>query len=211
MEAAADRDLPHLGWGICCLYEGIAAPCQPLRLSHADETRRRASSPRSGNDLCPPALPLPCHSDSRAGAWGPPAFQALMPDVLPDEADYTNALSLLRLAVDKEQVASPEVAAVLPTVVGFPILFSGTVAGFIGSALLVVTARLPKHAATGTGPLWSDVTKGLTRARPRGSVPSSLGAAVRPSASARAWGAARPSTFDRRPASSLAELGLKCI
>lgn len=96
-----------------------------------------------------------------ASAGFTPAFQAVIPDVLKDEDDYTNALSLLRLAEDLEQVASPILAAALLTVVGFPVLFAGTVAGFIGSALLVVTARLPRRAQAEGGQFWADVTKGV--------------------------------------------------
>ena len=96
-----------------------------------------------------------------ASAGFTPAFQAVIPDVLKDEDDYTNALSLLRLAEDLEQLASPILAAALLTVVSFPVLFAGTVVGFIASALLVVTARLPGRAATGASPFWSDVTKGI--------------------------------------------------
>ena len=96
-----------------------------------------------------------------ASAGFTPAFQAVIPDVLKDELDYTNALSLLRLAEDLEQVASPILAAALLTVVGFPVLFVGTVVGFVGSALLVATARLPARADAAGGAFWADVTKGI--------------------------------------------------
>lgn len=96
-----------------------------------------------------------------ASAGFTPAFRAVIPDVLKDEDDYTNALSLLRLAEDLEQLASPMLAALLLTVVSFPVLFAGTVAGFLASALLVVTARLPARAAAEPGHFWADVTKGI--------------------------------------------------
>ncbi len=96
-----------------------------------------------------------------ASAGFTPAFQAVIPDVLKDEDDYTNALSLLRLAEDLEQLASPMLAAALLTVVSFPVLFAGTVAGFLGSALLVATARLPSRQKAGDGHFWADVTKGI--------------------------------------------------
>jgi len=96
-----------------------------------------------------------------ASAGFTPAFQAVIPDVLKDEDDYTNALSLLRLAEDLEQLASPMLAAALLTVVSFPVLFAGTVVGFVASALLVVTARLPGRAAAEPGHFWADVTKGI--------------------------------------------------
>lgn len=96
-----------------------------------------------------------------ASAGFTPAFQAVIPDVLQDEDDYTNALSLLRLTEDLEQLASPILAALLLTAVSFPVLFVGTIAGFLASALLVVTARLPSRAAAQPGRFWADVTKGI--------------------------------------------------
>jgi MFS family permease len=96
-----------------------------------------------------------------ASAGFTPAFQALIPDVLKDEDDYTNALSLLRLAEDLEQLASPVLAALLLTVVSFPVLFAGTVAGFVASALLVLTTRVPDRAQGQGGQFWADVTKGI--------------------------------------------------
>lgn len=96
-----------------------------------------------------------------ASAGFTPAFQAVIPDVLKGEEDYTNALSLLRLAEDLEQLASPILAALLLTVVSFPILFAGTVAGFAVSALLVMTARLPDRVRAEGARFWADVTKGI--------------------------------------------------
>lgn len=42
-------------------------------------------------------------------------------------------------------------AAALLTIVSFPVLFGGTVAGFVGSALLVVTVALPTRTAAEPG------------------------------------------------------------
>ena len=96
-----------------------------------------------------------------ASAGFTPAFQATIPDVLPDEKNYTNALSLLRLAEDLEQLLSPMLAAALLTVVSFPVLFGGTVAGFVGSALLVVTVALPTRTMAEPGHFWASTTKGI--------------------------------------------------
>lgn len=96
-----------------------------------------------------------------ASAGFTPAFQAVIPDVLTTDEGYTNALSLLRIAEELEQLVSPILAAALLTVVSFPVLFLGTVAGFVGSALLVVTTRLPDRARGGGGQFWPDVTKGV--------------------------------------------------
>ena len=96
-----------------------------------------------------------------ASAGFTPAFQATIPDVLPDERDYTYALSLMRLAEDTEQLLSPILAAALLTLVSFPALFGGTVAGFVGSALLVVSVTLPARAQSTVEPFWTTATKGL--------------------------------------------------
>lgn len=80
-----------------------------------------------------------------ASAAFTPTFQSVIPDVLPDEDDYTAALSLSRLASDLEAVASPLLAAVLLLVVPSSALFLGTAAGFAGSALLVLSASLPRR------------------------------------------------------------------
>ncbi|MFP1131214.1 MFS transporter [Asticcacaulis sp. W401b] len=79
-----------------------------------------------------------------ASAAFTPTFQATIPDLLPDEKDYTRALSLARLAYDLESLASPVIAAALLTVISFNLLFVGTVAGFLLSAALVVSVALPR-------------------------------------------------------------------
>ncbi|MFE3323419.1 MFS transporter [Streptomyces sp. NPDC059176] len=79
-----------------------------------------------------------------ASAAFTPAFQATVPDVLPDERDYTRALSLSRLAYDLEGVFSPVLAAALLSLVSYNWLFTGTTVGFLASASLVVSALLPK-------------------------------------------------------------------
>jgi len=78
-----------------------------------------------------------------ASAAFTPTFQATIPDVLPDEKDYTRALSLSRLAYDLESIASPMLAGLLLTVISSPSLFNGTALGFAASALLVLSVTLP--------------------------------------------------------------------
>ena len=78
-----------------------------------------------------------------ASAAFTPTFQAIIPDVLLNEKDYTNALSLSRLASDLENIISPMLAGGLLTVMSYHNLFLGTVIGFIGSALFVISAKLP--------------------------------------------------------------------
>jgi MFS family permease len=77
-----------------------------------------------------------------ASAAFTPTFQATIPAVLPDEGDYTKALSLSRVAYDLENLLSPMLAAALLTVIEFHWLFGGTALGFLASAILVATAGL---------------------------------------------------------------------
>ncbi|MFI5761443.1 MFS transporter [Streptomyces sp. NPDC051563] len=87
-----------------------------------------------------------------ASAAFTPAFQALIPEVLPEERAYTRALSLSRLAYDLESLFSPALAAALLSVVSYDRLFLGTAAGFLGSSALVMSAVLPRRARASTGP-----------------------------------------------------------
>lgn len=96
-----------------------------------------------------------------ASAGFTPAFQAVIPDVLKDEGDYTNALSLLRLTEDLENLVSPMLAALLLSLVSFPVLFLGTVMGFAASAILVATTDLPRQNRAVENDFWRDVTKGI--------------------------------------------------
>lgn len=90
-----------------------------------------------------------------ASATFTPTFQSVIPDVLPDEDDYTAALSLSRLAYDLEAVLSPVLAAVLLLAVSSSTLFFGTAAGFAASAVLVASVTftaVPHVPAPEDGP-----------------------------------------------------------
>ena len=96
-----------------------------------------------------------------ASAAFTPTFQATIPDVLPDEKEYTRALSLSRLAYDLESVASPLLAAALLTVISFNSLFAGTVIGFLASALLVVSVVLPSPKPAAPRGIYDRTTRGM--------------------------------------------------
>jgi MFS family permease len=72
-----------------------------------------------------------------------PTFQATIPDVLPDEAQYTRALSLSRLAYDLENLLSPTLAAMALVVLSYDALFAANAVAFLISALMVFSVRLP--------------------------------------------------------------------
>ncbi|MDG0898666.1 MFS transporter [Pseudomonas sp. GD03721] len=96
-----------------------------------------------------------------ASAAFTPTFQATIPDILPDERDYTRALSLSRLAYDLESVISPMLAALLLTVVSFHSLFGGTVVGFLVSAAMVATVSLPVAPPVPQRSIYERTTRGI--------------------------------------------------
>lgn len=78
-----------------------------------------------------------------ASATFTPAFQAIIPDILADEKDYTKALSLSRLVYDLENLISPALAGLLLTFMSYHWLFGGTLFGFVASAALVSIVNIP--------------------------------------------------------------------
>ncbi|WP_420325381.1 MFS transporter [Mameliella sp.] len=149
-------------------YVGIA----PVAGAFADRVNRRAllvglDVVRAAVALCLPfvtetwqvyALVFVLQS---ASAGFTPTFQATIPDVLPDEARYTRALSLSRLAYDLENIVSPTLAALLLAVMSYNLLFLGTVAGFVASALLVVSVLLPSPSAGARRGIYDRTTRGI--------------------------------------------------
>lgn len=97
-----------------------------------------------------------------ASATFTPAFQAVIPDILPHEKDYTRALSLSRLAYDLENLVSPALAGLLLAVMSYHWLFGGTVIGFLGSAALVaITAVPPQAPSAKVRPFAERLTRGV--------------------------------------------------
>jgi MFS family permease len=96
-----------------------------------------------------------------ASAAFTPTFQATIPDVLPEEKAYTQALSLSRLAYDLESLVSPMLAALLLTVVSYHSLFGGTVLGFLASAAFVVSVVLPRVKMPPKRSIYERTTRGL--------------------------------------------------
>ena len=96
-----------------------------------------------------------------ASAAFTPTFQATIPDILPEEDRYTRALSLSRLAYDLENIVSPLLAAILLSLVSYHTLFLGTVVGFIGSALLIVSVLLPSPQPSAPRGIYDRTTRGM--------------------------------------------------
>ncbi len=149
-------------------YVGVA----PIASAFADRLPR--GTMLVGLDLlrAAVALPLPFVTEiwqvyvlifvlQSASAAFTPTFQATIPDILPDEKDYTQALSLSRLAYDLESLLSPALAALLLTVISFHTLFAGTVIGFLASAALVVSVALPSPKRGEPRGIYDRTTRGL--------------------------------------------------
>ena len=97
-----------------------------------------------------------------ASASFTPTFQATIPDVLPEEKEYTKALSLSRLAYDLESLLSPTLAALLLAFISFHWLFAGTAIGFAVSALLVLSTTIPQAAPVERrGGIYERTTRGI--------------------------------------------------
>ena len=149
-------------------YVGIA----PVAGAFADRVPRRAllvtlDLVRAGVALCLPFVTevwqvyVLIFVLQSASAAFTPTFQATIPDVLPDEARYTRALSLSRLAYDLENIVSPMLAALLLAVVSYNSLFLGTVVGFAASAVLVVSVLLPSPKPSAPRGIYDRTTRGI--------------------------------------------------
>lgn len=149
-------------------YVGIA----PVAGAFADRVNRRAflvtlDLLRAGAALCLPFVTevwqvyVLIFLLQAASAGFTPTFQATIPDVLPDEARYTRALSLSRLAYDLENTASPTLAALLLAVISPNALFFGTAFGFLASAVLVVSVLLPSPKPVAPRGIYDRTTRGM--------------------------------------------------
>ncbi len=87
---------------------------------------------------------------SCASAAFTPAFQAAIPDVLPTVGEYTNALSLSRVAYDLEQLLSPLLAGAALLLISFDALFWMNAVAFVVSGMLIASLgtklRIPGDA-----------------------------------------------------------------
>ncbi|MFF8375809.1 MFS transporter [Streptomyces sp. NPDC015661] len=96
-----------------------------------------------------------------ASAAFTPTFQAVIPAIVTDESDYTRALSASQVASTMESLLSPVLAAVALTFMSFNWLFLGTSAGFLVSALLVLSTRIPDACPSTHTRAWDRATSGI--------------------------------------------------
>ncbi|MBM7517259.1 MFS transporter [Nocardioides nitrophenolicus] len=96
-----------------------------------------------------------------ASAAFTPTFQAVIPDIVTEEAQYTRALSASQVAYTMESLLSPVLAAVALTFLSFDRLFLGTSLGFAASAVLVLSTAIPNARPTTTAGPWQRVASGI--------------------------------------------------
>jgi MFS family permease len=91
-----------------------------------------------------------------------PVFSATIPDILPDEREYTQALAYSRLAYDLESVLSPLIAAFALMYVSYTELFLGNSVAFLVSSGLIVITTLPlAERKDRLGGLWGEISFGV--------------------------------------------------
>lgn len=96
-----------------------------------------------------------------ASAAFTPTFQAVIPDIVTEESDYVRALSASQVASTMESLLSPVLAAVALAFLSFDRLFLGTSAGFLLSALLVLSTRIPEARPSTRTRAWDRATAGI--------------------------------------------------
>lgn len=91
-----------------------------------------------------------------------PVFQAVLPDVFPDESRYTRALAYSRLAYEMERVLSPALAGLALLLVTYHSLFLLNALSFVVSALLLLLTVFPNAAQDErTGGILHNITYGI--------------------------------------------------
>jgi MFS family permease len=91
-----------------------------------------------------------------------PVFAATIPDILPDERDYTKALSYSRLAYDLENLLSPTLAAIALVFFTYTGLFVANSAAFLISAILILVTVLPATKPQDRlGGIWGEISFGV--------------------------------------------------
>lgn len=96
-----------------------------------------------------------------ASAAFTPTFQAVIPDIVTDEAQYTRALSASQVAYTMESLLSPVLAAIALSFMTYNSLFLGTSVGFVLSAVLVLSTRIPNARPSPHTKAWDRAAAGI--------------------------------------------------
>ena len=95
-----------------------------------------------------------------------PIYQSAIPKIFKDEADYTKALSLFRIAQDMENILSYALATLLLLFLNYNLLFVGTFIGYFVSAILIsgiIFPFLSKTSGKNENNFYINLTLGIKR------------------------------------------------
>lgn len=98
---------------------------------------------------------------SACSAGFTPVFQATVPEIVTDPAQYSRALSASRLAYELENLLSPALAAAALLLFSYGALFAANGFGFLVSAALILGAKLPQSRAAALGGAWRRIGDGV--------------------------------------------------
>ena len=91
-----------------------------------------------------------------------PVFSATIADILPEERQYTRALSMTRLAYDLENLLSPVLAGLALLFITYTGLFITNSVTFLISATLIIFTVLPPHQEVyRLGSVWDEISFGI--------------------------------------------------
>lgn len=91
-----------------------------------------------------------------------PVFQSTIPDLIPDERQYTRALSYSRLAYDLENLLSPLLAGIALLFFGYSFLFMVNSLAFLISAFIILITVIPQaEQLDRPGGLWHEISFGV--------------------------------------------------
>jgi hypothetical protein len=79
-------------------------------------------------------------------AGSTPSYQAAVPGLLRDSAEYTKGLALSRVSYDLEGLLSPTLSTLALLVIGYPAFFVLNALAFLASALMIGATPLPQPA-----------------------------------------------------------------
>ena len=91
-----------------------------------------------------------------------PVFAATIPEIVPDEAQYTKALAYSRLAYELENLLSPTLAAIALLFFTYTGLFAANSIAFLISAWLILISILPAaERRDRLGGVWGEISFGV--------------------------------------------------
>jgi MFS family permease len=123
-----------------------------------------------------PAVTLIVFAGGVASALGFPAFQAMLPDLVPED-DLPSAIALSSAQFNLGRVVGPAIAGIVIDAGGYAWALGVNAASFFAVLFVLLTLRLPRPAAPPPGEtLWQSMVVGARFVRRDGGIRVSVGA-----------------------------------